>query len=59
MCLLENLVLKGSYLHYSMVLEQIVELLVDPSLNPIFATLLACEFELSALAWPSLVCLPI
>jgi hypothetical protein len=42
-----------------MVLEQIVELLVDPSLNPIFATLLACEFELSALAWPSLVCLPI
>jgi len=42
-----------------MVLEQIVELLVDPSLNSIFAPLLACELELWALAWPSLVSLPI
>ncbi len=50
-CLLQNLVLKATYLHYSMVMEQIVIPLVDPSQNLIFAPLLTIELETLAPSW--------
>jgi hypothetical protein len=49
--MLQNLVLKVAYLHYFMVLKQIVELLVDQGPNLVSAPLLTSELELLALAW--------
>ncbi len=51
LCLLQNLVLKVAYLHYSMVLEHIVVLLVDLGLGIIFTLMLAIEFEIMAPSW--------
>jgi hypothetical protein len=44
-CLLHNLVLKASYLHYSMAIGQIVVFLVDPSQNLVYILLLIVELE--------------
>jgi len=49
--MLKSLVLKVAYLHYSMVLEQIIILLVNPSLGFIYAPLLATELEILAPSW--------
>jgi hypothetical protein len=46
--MLQNLVLKVAHLHYSMVMEQIVILLVDPNQNPIFVPLLAVKLKILA-----------
>ncbi len=43
--MLQNLVLKTTYLPYSMVMEHIVVLLVDPCQNHVSITLLAIELE--------------
>ncbi len=50
LCLLQNLVLKVTYLHCSMVLEHIVVLLVDPSPDPVSTPLLASELEIMAIS---------
>jgi hypothetical protein len=47
--LLQNLVLKVAYLYYSMVLEQIVVLLVDPS--HVSVLLLLVDLEILAPFW--------
>jgi len=49
--MLLNLVLKVGYLHYSMALEQINILLVDPCLGFIYVHLLAGELETLAPSW--------
>jgi hypothetical protein len=49
--MLQNLVLKVAYLHYSMVMEQITVLLVDPDQNLIFAPVLIIELETLAPFW--------
>jgi hypothetical protein len=49
--MLQNLVLKATYLHYSMVMEQIVVLIVDPGQNPIYVPLLIVEFETLTPSW--------
>ncbi len=48
LCLLQNLVLKITYLHYFVVMEHIVVLLVDLSPSLVFVFLLAVEFEIMA-----------
>jgi hypothetical protein len=40
-----------TYLHYSIVLEQIVVLLVDPSLDPTCVPLLTIGLDILAPAW--------
>jgi hypothetical protein len=47
-CLLQNLVLKATYFHYSVVMEQIARLLVDPGQNLLFAPLLTIILETMA-----------
>jgi hypothetical protein len=49
--LLHNLVLKAKYLHYSMVMEEIVELLVNHDQNPIFAPLMITKLETPTPFW--------
>jgi hypothetical protein len=46
-----NLVLKATYLHYSVVMEQIIGLMVDLGQNPIFAPLLTIVLEIVAPSW--------
>ncbi len=50
LCLLQNLVLKVAYLHCSVVLEQIVELLVDLGQTHVY-NLLVVDLETLALFW--------
>jgi hypothetical protein len=50
-CLLQNLVLKATYLHNYVVMEQIVVLMVDPGQNPIYVPLLIVELEILASSW--------
>jgi hypothetical protein len=47
----QNLVLKATYLHYSMVMKQIVVLIMDHGQNLIFAPLLTIELETLAFSW--------
>jgi hypothetical protein len=49
--MLQNLVLMVTYLHYFVVLEQIVVLLVDPSLDLMSIPLLVVGLEILAHAW--------
>jgi hypothetical protein len=49
--MLQILVLKVAYLHYSVVMQQIVKLLVDPSQNHVYVLLLAIELETLVLSW--------
>jgi hypothetical protein len=51
LCMLRNLVLKVTYLHCYVVLEQSVELLEDPSPNLVYVALLAHELEILAPFW--------
>ncbi len=50
-CLLQNLVLKATYLHYSMVMEYIAGLLVDFGQNPVSTFLLSIVVETMAHSW--------
>jgi hypothetical protein len=43
--MLQNLILKVAYLHYYVVMEQIVVLLVDPSQNLVSIPLLTIKLE--------------
>jgi hypothetical protein len=47
----QNLVLKATYLHYSIVMKQIIVLLVDPSQNFNFFPLLTIKLETLAPSW--------
>jgi hypothetical protein len=49
--MLHNLVLKATYLHYSMVMELIIELLVDRDQNFVYAPLLTVELEILVPFW--------
>jgi hypothetical protein len=49
--LLQNLVLKVTYLHYYVVLQHIIILLVDLNLGPISTPLLVVEIEILAPSW--------
>jgi hypothetical protein len=49
--MLQNLVLKVTYLHYSTVLKLIIILLVDLGPSPIFVLLLPIELEILAPSW--------
>jgi hypothetical protein len=49
--MLQNLVLKVAYLHYSMVLEQIVVLLVDLGLGPISTPFPLARLQILAPSW--------
>jgi hypothetical protein len=50
-CMSQNLVLKATYLRYSIVMKQIIVLLVDPSQNFIFVPLLTTKLETLAPSW--------
>ncbi len=50
-CILQNLVLKATYLHSYVVMEHIVVLLVDPSPNLASSPLLTIEVETLTLSW--------
>ncbi len=43
--MLQNLVLKATYLHYSMVMGQIAKLIMDRDQNPIYVPFLTTELE--------------
>jgi hypothetical protein len=47
----QNLVLKAAYLHYSMVMKQIVVLLMDHGQNLISTPLLTIELETLTPSW--------
>jgi hypothetical protein len=49
--MLQNLVLKITYLHYYVVLEQIIVLLVDLGPSLVYAPLLPIKLEILALSW--------
>ncbi len=49
--MLQNMVLKATYLHFFMVMEQIVILLVDPIPNPISTPLMTTKLETLAPSW--------
>jgi hypothetical protein len=49
--MLQNLVLKETYLHFSVVMEYIIVLLVDPSQNHVFVLLRTIELETLAPSW--------
>jgi hypothetical protein len=49
--MLQNLVLKATYLHYFVVMEWIVVFLVDPGQNVVFILLLTIKLETLAFSW--------
>jgi hypothetical protein len=49
--MLQNVVLKVTYLHYSLVLEHIVVLLVDLGPNFVSTPLLSIQLEILAPSW--------
>ncbi len=50
-CMLQNLVLKASYLHYFVAMEQIVVFLVGPGQKNLFIILLTTKLETLTLSW--------
>jgi len=56
--MLQNLVLKVAYLHYFVVLEQIIVFMVDLGLGFISIPLLAIKFEIMAPSWAIFDALP-
>jgi len=49
--MLQNLVLKATYLHYFVVMEYIIVLLVDPGQNHVFVLLLVAKLETLTPFW--------